>query len=182
MLKETRPLTYHKFRLYYWDWRKDMQTNENSPLKRNRLGETVNINGFPRVQGDLVSNGWDTKCWNLDPGQICDPNNATRPLQRCPFTGTDPCNINNPDWPTSADVDKAIGMSRYDDDTYDKSARSGFRNFMEGFNVLNNDTVGLDTCSSNSLCLCGENPKCDDTEPSIPIARLLHNSVSYCAK
>lgn len=189
MLKETQPDTYHKFRLHYWDWRKEMQNDENSPLKRNRLGETVNIDGFPRVQGVLVSNGWeqsawDTKCWNLEPsGQICDPRNGTGQLQRCPLTqsGTDPCNISNPDWPTSTDVNKAIEMPDYDVYPYNKYAESGFRNFLEGFNTLNNDQDGLDTCASNRLCTChrgNDRTMCNGTNPGTPIARLLHNSVS----
>ena len=58
MLRETIQLdTYYTFRLHYWDWRKERQTDENSPFKSNRLGVTVNITGFPRVQGDLVGSG-----------------------------------------------------------------------------------------------------------------------------
>ena len=141
----------------------------------------MNISGFPRVQGDLVSDGWNTRCWRLDPGEICKPNNGpglpgTYALhQRCPFTdpGVDPCHIDNPDWPSITDVNNAVGMSRYDGDTYNKLSTSGFRNFMEGFNVLPEDQAGRDICSDNRLCICeGSETECT------PIARLLHNSVS----
>lgn len=184
MLKETRPDTYpyYMFRFHYWDWRKERQSNENSPFKSNRLGMTVNISGFPRVQGDLVSNGWSTRCWRLDPGEICNPNDGSDsrgifPLQRCPFRD-DPCNISNIGWPTNADVNDAVSMKSYDGGEYDRFSTSGFRNFMEGFNVLSNDQAGRDSCSTNSLCLCGSDSMCADPQSSIPIARRLHNSVS----
>ena len=182
MLRETtQPNTYYRFRLRYWDWRKERQTDENSPFKSDRLGVTVNVNGFPRVQGDLVSDGWETRCWRLEPGLICDPNNKTGPLQRCPFTDprVDPCDVSNPDWPTNAHVDEAVDMSSYDSGTHDKLSTSGFRNYMEGFSVLSNDQDGRDACSTNRLCACETGgPKCEGPQPDTPIARLLHNSVS----
>ena len=171
---------YYMFRLHYWDWRQEMQTNENSPFKSNRLGETRDVGGFPRVHGDLVSDGWDTKCWNLEVGVICNPNAGTGKLQRCPFTGTRPCDVDNPDWPTVADVKQAIEISIYDDgDHYDKFSRSGFRNFMEGFNVLSNSSSDIKRCAEDRLCKCDpdDNPQCDGTPPTTPIARVLHNSV-----
>ena len=42
----------------------------------------MNVTGFPRVQGDLVGSGWETRCWRLEPETICDPNVGTGPLQR----------------------------------------------------------------------------------------------------
>ena len=182
MLRETtHPNTYYRFRLHYWDWRKERQSNENSPFKSNRLGVTMSVGGFPRVQGDLVGSGWETRCWNLVPGTICDPNMGTGLLQRCPFTdpGIDPCDINNPNWPTNAEVIRAVGMSTYDSGTHNKSSTSGFRNFMEGFDVLTDDQVGRETCSNNNLCACEiGGPMCNEPQPRTPIARLLHNSVS----
>ena len=145
--------SYFMFRLYYWDWRREMQTNENSPFKSNRLGETRNVDNFPRVQGDLISDGWDIRCWKLDPGLICNPNDITGQLQRCPFTGTNPCDVNNPDWPTLADVKKAVQMSSYDDSNYDKYSRNGFRNFMESFNVLSDPSSDITSCAQNRLCV-----------------------------
>ena len=184
MLRETtQPNTYYMFRLHYWDWRKERQTDENSPFKSDRLGVTVNVNGFPRVQGDLVSDGWDTRCWRLEPGTICDPNMGTGPLQRCPFTdpGVDPCDVKNPDWPTDAQVNEAVEMSSYDSGTYDKFTPSGFRNYMEGFDVLPDNQVGRNRCYTNRMCACETGaPKCGGPQSTTPIARLLHNSVGLC--
>ena len=182
MQKEMQVDNYHMFRLHYWDWRSEMQSDTNTPFKHNRLGVTVNEGGFPRVQGDLVNDGWDTRCWRLDPGEICDPNinddsRGIHPLQRCPLID-DPCSINNSDWPSIANVSDAINMSSYDDGEYNRFSTSGFRNFMEGFHVLLNDPAGRDDCSANRLCLCGNDPKCAEEQSSTPIARLLHNSVS----
>ncbi|XP_065895941.1 tyrosinase-like [Dysidea avara] len=104
MLKSMGHRDYHTFRLPYWDWRIDIQRSTGilaeDLFTENRMGATRNVSGFPRVFGDIVGDGWDTICWNTF-FQICDPNVNTGPLQRCPFTGTDPCNSNNPDWPTS---------------------------------------------------------------------------------
>ena len=182
MLKETQPDTYHMFRLHYWDWRKELQTDANSPFKYNRLGSTESDmeNGAPPVNGTLVDNGWTTRCWMLTPaGMICDPNRNTGRLQRCPrIQGVNACRIDNPDWPGIDDVNNAVGMSNYDGGTYNRFSASGFRNFMEGFNLLSNDDAGRQSCSTNNLCTCEDRrPQCDGSEPSQPIARLLHNSV-----
>lgn len=178
MMKESQPDNYHTFRLHYWDWRKNKQTNANSPFKSNRLGVTMNTGGRPRVQGDLVTdNDWQTRCWRLEPGSICDPNENTGPLQRCPFTG-DPCSINNPHWPSDAQVYTAVTRSPYDDGSYNKSSKTGFRNYMEGFDVLNDDNAGRQSCSENQLCICNTGgPQCEGSQASGPIARLLHNSI-----
>ena len=176
MMKEMQMDNYHMFRLHYWDWRSEKQSDTNTPFKRNRLGVTVNENGFPRVQGDLVRDGWNTRCWRLDPGEICNPNNNSRgihPLQRCPFID-DPCNINNPDWPSIADVNKAIDLSSYDGGAYNESSTDVFRNFMEGFDVLPINESGRNECSANRLCLCSSDLTC---KSGTPIARQLHNSV-----
>ena len=137
----------------------------------------MNVGGFPRVQGDLVSNGWNVKCWNLPTGMVCNPNNVTGQLQRCPFTESDPCNINNPDWPTVENVKQAIQMSNYDVSSYDKYSRRGFRNYMEGFVVLSDSDIA--SCGQNRLCLCDTGgSQCTGNNASTPIARVLHNSVS----
>ncbi len=186
MLKETRPNTYHMFRLHYWDWRFEQQTSENSPFMRNRLGVTTSINST--VQIDLA-NGWETRCWNVKL-QICNPNVNTESLRRCPTTGSgeDPCRYDNRLWPTIEDVNNAVGMSSYDGSTYNKFSTSGFRNYMEGFNVLTDDRAGRQDCAGDELCQCEtggsacscetEDSGCEGSQPSDPIARLLHNSVS----
>ena len=81
---------------------------------------------------------------------------GTGPLQRCPFTdpGVDPCDVKNPDWPTDAQVNEAVEMSSYDSGTYDKFTPSGFRNYMEGFDVLPDNQVGRNRCSTNRMCAC----------------------------
>ena len=180
MLKETRPDTYHTFRLHYWDWRKEMQTDANSPFMDDRLGSTMySTNGTPIVQGTLRANNWMTRCWMLEAGLICDPNNDTGCLQRCPLTqGMNACRIDNPGWPSIDHVNSAVGMGSYDGGTYNKLSTSGFRNFMEGFNVLSNNDAGRQSCSNDQLCMCeDELPQCNGSQPSQPIARLLHNSV-----
>ena len=134
------------------------------------------------IDGDLVGDGpdrWETRCWNLTSGLICDPNENTGPLQRCPFTG-DPCSINNPHWPSADQVAKAVGMPIYDDDTYGKFSNSGFHNYMEGFSVLSDNEAGVQSCSKNQLCRCetGDDKCREGSQSSRPLARLLHNSVS----
>ncbi len=204
MLKETRPNTYHTFRLHYWDWRFEQQTSENSPFVSDRLGVTTDngsvqfminrlrvttANGSVRI--DLVSSaiGWETRCWNVK-GQICNPNELTGSLRRCPRTdsGADPCRFDNPLWPTIDNVNNAIGMSSYDGSTYNKFSTSGFRNYMEGFNVLTDDRAGRQDCAGDELCQCEtggsacscetEDSGCEGSQPRDPIARILHNSVS----
>ena len=70
MLKSMGKENYYMFRIPYWDWRKEKQTDNNSPFKSNRLGETVDNNGLPKVHGDLYSeflSSWDTICWQDKP-------------------------------------------------------------------------------------------------------------------
>ena len=88
MLKNEGREDYYMFRIPYWDWRKEKQTDDNSPFKSNRLGETVNNNGLPQVHGDLYSeflNNWSTVCWEKEKSySICNPWVPTGQLQRCP--------------------------------------------------------------------------------------------------
>ena len=63
MLKDMKKEDYYMFRIPYWDWRKEKQTDNNSPLKANRLGQTVDNNGLPQVHGIMPSeflNNWET--------------------------------------------------------------------------------------------------------------------------
>ena len=73
--------------------------------------------------------------------------------------------------------------------TYDKFSTSGFRNYMEGFDVLTDDQAGRQDCAGDELCQCetrGSGCSCEtgsDCEGSqasqlIASCRLLHNSVS----
>ena len=111
----------YTFRLPYWDWRIEIQksfgVSSEELFTENRLGTTRNVSGFPRVFGTLYEDGWETICW-LQLQQICDPRINTGPLQCCPFTGTDPCNSSNPDWPTVQDVIDALDVDMYDAPPY----------------------------------------------------------------
>ena len=161
---------------------KNKQTNANSLFKSNRLGVTMDNDGSrrPKVHGDLLGDDRQTRCWNLTLGSMCDPNENTGPLQRCPFSG-DPCSINNPHWPSVHEVATAVRMSSYDGDTYNKSSRSGFRNYMEGFSILSDNEAGVQSCSKNQrkLCRCetGDDKCHEGSQSSRILARLLHNSV-----
>ena len=112
-------------------------------------------NGSVRI--DLVSSasGWETRCWNVK-GRICNPNELTGSLRCCPRTDSreDPCHFDNQLWPTIDHVNNAVGMLSYDRSTYNKFSTSGFRNYMEGFNVLTDDQVGHQDCAGDELCQC----------------------------
>lgn len=167
MLKESRPNDYHEFRLHYWDWRRERQTDQNSPFKRDRLGTTEIDNGSPVVRGDVIGDSWHTVCWDTSTNDksraapLCNPtmNNAMR-LQRCPVTqnGMSPCAANNQNWPTENDVNTALKKNIYDASPFNKTASDGFRNFLEGFQVVDD---------------CGGNEFCDNN-----LQRWLHNTVS----
>ena len=154
----------HKFRLPYWDWTKPSQRE--SLFTADKLGEHVN----GEVKGDLF-NDWETYCWEDTQGKtypipICDPITPSgETLRRCPCDTF--CKMNNPNWPSEADVNAALAIKTYDDKPYDRyvpSQDSSFRNFMEGF------VVNPDNCEGDALCSIGEQ--------NIPnITRKLHNSV-----
>ena len=153
------------FTIHYWDWR---DQNERTSLFRNdRLGahDTQTISG---VTGDLV-NGWQTVCWYNGSGnisrpddrqRICDPRVRTGPLQRCPNKTT--CAAGYDGWPSSTDVQTAVGRGNYDEPQYNKRPTGGFRGYMEGFEVVNQCGSSI---RGRDLCTDG-------------IQRLLHNTVS----
>ena len=100
MLQSIGRDNYHSFRLPYWDWRVEIQKSTGMSVEElfteKRFGATQNVNGFPRVVGDIVElNGWNSLC--VQANSVCDPNINTGPLQRCPFTGNNPCSSDNPD-------------------------------------------------------------------------------------
>ena len=143
---------YHKFRLPYWDWRIEMQNSSiglssDDLLTEERFGVTRNVSGYPRVFG-FVEGGWNTTCW-LQPEIICDPQVNTGPLQRCPFTGTNPCSSSNPDWPSAKDVEDALNFDSYDAPPYTTLAMDGFRSFMDHY--FSDD---IDACRENRVCQC----------------------------
>lgn len=152
MLQDIGREDYHTFRLPYWDWRIEMQlssigVSSEELFTENRLGATRNIDGFPRVIGTLFED-WDTICW-LQPSVICDRRVSTGPLQRCPFTGTDPCSSSNPDWPTDRDVQDALSFDVYDVPNYDLFSLDGFRSFIDA-----NVTLDVESYRTDRMCQC----------------------------
>ena len=166
MLKGMGRSDYHEFRLHYWDWRREVQmkTGANSPFTENRLGVSRSSNS--QVEGVLFNEGWNTICW-YDGTAICDPRSKTEPLRRCPRVdnGINPCTPDNDNWPTKNSVNKAIGKPEYDTDNYMLEGDTSFRNFMEGFEVLDRTAV----CDQRKLCSMKRNK---------PTQRHLHNAVS----
>ncbi|KAI6650261.1 Tyrosinase b precursor [Oopsacas minuta] len=164
MLKQMGDPNYHTFRFAYWDWRVEILNSSgittNDLFTEERIGATYNVGGYPRVNGTVIGDGWDTICW-LTLFDICDPRNSTGPLQRCPFTGTNPCDISNPDWATIADVDKALNEDSYDFPPYNILTIGGYRavvDFLVG-------TLSLSECGDDRLCQClglsGSDTTCD---------------------
>lgn len=161
MLQSMGEADYHTFRLPYWDWRSEIQqsygVHTEDLFSENRLGETRNVSGFPHVFGTLFDDGWDTICW-LQLGQICDPRVSTGPLQRCPFTGTNPCTASNPDWPSLQQVNDALEIDEYDAPPYTIITFEGFRSFVD-FEVHQD----YERCRNDRMCQCVPqgDPSCD---------------------
>ena len=161
------------FTVHYWDWRNENERR--SLFRRDRLGE--HDSSSSAVTGQLF-NGWQTVCWyngrgNIsrpdDMQRICDPRVPTGPLQRCP--NKTQCAADYEGWPSSQDVQSAVGKIDYDISPYNKVSKEGFRPYMEGFQVVdqcdNESDRGRDLCTTITIngVLKG-------------IQRLLHNTVS----
>ena len=186
MLRNKGRDDYHTFRTHFWDWRREIQMTSPSIFQYNRLGERQEIDGRSHVHGNLYSNGWNTICWYGGSGEvdevkgtICNPNNNTGPLLRCPSVPpgtTNPCSSSNDHWPTIADVNKAINKPDYDTEPFDKYATAdSFRNYMEGFD----SSLDKNECAQKSLCKCEVGrDDCNSSNADKPLLRLLHNSVS----
>ena len=149
------------YRFPYWDWRTEIQhssgISSNELFTEGRMGATYNDNGFPRVNGSIVAGGWDTICW-LTFFTTCDPRNSTGPLQRCPFTGTNPCDSSNPDWPTMAQVNVALGEDNYDTPPYNTFSVDGYRALVD-FKIF---SLSPSECAEDRMCQCipGFDPSC----------------------
>ncbi len=154
MLKDQGKSNYQNFRLPYWDWRAEMQNSHiglssDQLFTANRMGKTVNVNGYPRVQGGIFdNNNFDTLCYNK-PSQICDPRDNTGALNRCPFNGNQPCKSDNPDWPTQSEVEHQQSQTLYDAPPYTAFSSSGFRNFVDA-----NVSQDIASCRADRTCLC----------------------------
>ena len=167
-------MQYHlnddNFTVHYWDWR---DPNERRSLfRRDRLGE--HDSRTSAVTGRLFED-WPTRCWYNGSGDvlppvenICDPRNDTGPIQRCP--DKERCAANYTGWPTYQDVQDAVGMGQYDMPDYNAFS-TGFRNYMEGFLVV--DQCDSETDRGRDLC---NTKTIDGTTENVQ--RLLHNTVS----
>lgn len=162
----------HEFRIPYWDWR--------NPDHREELygTERLGVNDDGIVTGDLFED-WKVRCWENVAGKpfpikICDPN-APNPetLRRCPFP--EKCEKDDPNWPSYADVTKAVTIDPYDSSPYGKyvvdTEKKSHRNFMEGFNVLDPSTPH--DCGDDTMCSYD-----NTTGTNLTIIRENHNSVS----
>ena len=173
MLKSIGQEDYHSFRLPYWDWRVEIQKSTGIPAEElfteRRFGATQNISGYPRVVGDIVEpDGWGSLCMRWD-FVICDPNVNTGPLQRCPFTGTDPCSSDNPDWPTIKEVNDVLAIDQFDSPPYNILSRSGYRAVVD--NYIHDD---FEDCRNDRMCRCQPfgGPNCDlsNAPPNVTVA------------
>ena len=164
------------FRFPYWDWRAEIQVSSgissNNLFSERRLGATINVGGFPRVNGTLIGGGWDTTCW-LKLGEICDPRENTGPLQRCPFTGRDPCNTSNPDWSTLSDVNEVINIENYDSFPYNLLSLSGYRSVVD-FKI---GTVTITECRQDRMCQCAPSLDPDCVIPGLTATANIHAKV-----
>lgn len=166
---------YYKFRIPYWDWRKEMQSEKNSPFQEDRLGEKkLDKNNLPQVISNQFSD-WQTVCcrWSEDSSSVCDPRRQTGPLLRCPES----CSFDNKLWPNNSDVESVLSLKEYDTAPFNQSAENSFRNQLEGFKPLPQEDI--QTCHDNKLCSCSHGDfNC--TGKDNPMQRLLHNSVRQC--
>ena len=173
MLKNMGRDDYYSFRLSYWDWRVEIQKGTGIPAEElfteSRFGATQNISGFPRVVGAIVEpDGWDSLCVQAN-FVMCDPNVNTGPLQRCPFTGNDPCSSDNPDWPTIKEVNDILAIDHFDSPPYNQLSRSGYRVVVDFY--VHDD---FEDCQNDRLCICQPfgGPKCNLTNapPNVSVA------------
>ena len=178
MLKSMDRSEYHTFRFPYWDWRIEIQTSTGLRAEElfteARFGATSS-SGLPLVFGDIVGgNGGETICTGLY-SNICDPNDNTGQLRRCPLIGTDnynPCHSSNPDWPTIQQVNKAIAIDHYDSPPYNVSSKTGFRPLLD-FDIRDD----LEDCYDDRMCTCllpRGYGKCNSTDlpPNYPLNSL----------
>ena len=150
------------FAFAYWDWRNP--NDREVPFTSDRLGVS-DANGI--VTGDLYVD-YMTVCWGVDSSTPCDPMDpdGIRPLVRCSeVNGVNPCKADGDNWPTYDEYDEALEQSSYDVPVYNKFVDGSFRNYMEGF-------VVVDDCTGDQMC----SPVPDYNISGL--RRTLHNKVS----
>ncbi len=181
MLNSMADPNYHMFRLPWWDWRRESQMTTglgaDDLFVANRAGYSKNVSGRPVVAGDLFGEGWETMCW-FRVGQICDPTENTGLLQRCPFTGTNPCSTSNPDWPSAADVLTALVIPEFDVAPYNIQTVGGYRTFVD-FQI---GTVSVEDCRDDRQCRCvpSLDPSCATNTAEPTQKSGMHLLVSVC--
>ena len=159
MLQVTGREDYFKFRLPYWDWRREIQTSYGLPSEElfsfSRFGETRNVSNQPVVFGDLAGD-WNAVC-HATPIQICDPRIPTGYIQRCPFIGNPIlCHSSNPDWPSLQEVNELFKLQDFAVPPYDVLAVNSFSAMVDLPRV---DDV--EKCRQDDYCLCAVGgPQC----------------------
>ena len=182
MLQSLGREDYYKYRLPYWDWRREIQTSYGLPSEElfslNRFGETRNISNRPVVFGDLAED-WTTICHATV--QICDPRISTGPIQRCPFIGNPIlCHSSNPDWPSIQDVNKLFDVEDYAVAPYDFFSVGSFGALVDLPLVTD-----VDECREDVYCTCAPGgTQCEDenaASSSVKFSVGVHGKVCFAA-
>ena len=180
MLEANGQEDYYKFRLPYWDWRREIQTSYGLPSEElfsfNRLGETRNVSNSPVVFGDLVGD-WNAVC-HATPIQICNPNIPTGPIQRCPFIGNPIlCHSSNPDWPSLKEVNDLFKLEDYAVAPYDLHSANSLRAEVDLPLV---DSV--EECRRDVYCTCAiGGPQCEGVPANSSVMKItvgIHGKVN----
>lgn len=176
MLQALGQKDYYKFRLPYWDWRREIQTSYGLPSEDlftfSRFGETRNVSNQPVVFGDLVE-GWNTIC-HFTPEDICEPRVSTGQVQRCPFIGNPIlCHSSNPDWPNMQQVNRALEADHYIVAPYNMLSVNSMYDRVD-FNF----TTDVETCSQEKYCTClPGGVQCEGLPDNTPVLTVNANGV-----
>lgn len=170
MLQAMGRMDYYKFRLPYWDWRHEIQTSYGFPSEDlfsfNRFGETRNISNRPVVFGDLVS-GWNAICH--DTVEICDPNNSSGPIQRCPFVDNPAlCESSNTDWPSIEETNLLFDLPSYSLEPFQGYTPGALRDEID-FPLVATD----EECRQDNYCQCVPGgPMCPEVPANVSVLRI----------
>ena len=153
------------FTVQYWNW---TNTNDRTSIfSVKKLGS--NSDNGTVTSKYYGENNWKSVCWFRDSTkkhQTCNPNDSDgiRPIVRCPSPTQ--CTDDYPKWPSQETINRALTLSLYSNETYNKYSEDTFSNFLEGFEP--NPSGDLD------------NLEIKKGEDGDYIARHLHNLVSEC--
>ena len=150
------------FTIQYWNWANP--NDRTSIFFFNKLGSNGN-------DGTVNSkyyggNNWKSVCWfhnSTKKHQTCNPNDpdGIRPIIRCPSPIQ--CTNDYSKWPSQQTINRALNLSLYSNEPFNKYSENTFSNFLEGFEP--NPSGNFENLEINS----GDG-----------IARHLHNLVSEC--